>query len=673
MQSPVVSIILPTNGEIVPANGDITYDPGTSVTVTCTLDLVAVACDIHGTYPYTGLTDGPHTFTVQGVNSIGEVSNIATVTFIVDSTPPGIAFTTPPTPTEGATVGQSPSFQFHVSPAEPPTTTYLCNYDALAPFACALNTPYVPFPAFSAGPHSFTVVGTDLAGNHATIVRHVIVDHSPPILVFVTPPTPTEGEIVGPTPHWQFHAVSQEPATTIYVCQFDSDTSFVSGCTPDVPLVHTTPFPTGPHQLQVTGTDVAGNHATIVRHVIVDATPPGIAFTRPPTPTEGATVSPTPTFQFHVSPAEPASTIYTCHFDSEANLLSGCLLDTPIQHATPLSPGGHTFTVVATDIFGNQATIFVDVIVASLTPLPNVSCQPDDSSGEADCTFVVTNPTGDVTCACLVDGAAPPDGSGSDCTPSFTCSDGSCSGTTTVTWEQLSPWFHQVSISCTSGGGTPGGAGTVLPIANGDGHVVLIGSNFAPQPTGPSGELEPAPANQLFVNAVTTLTAADGDFNEVNGFLRPINVLGVVIPNADSTMTVDPIEKEDALSSPRLPLQHRPAVDAPLVHRDRRPHRADPRGQPRRQGRGHHLRSAQPDAGCHGDRSVAGRSPRLHQRRRRGDPAGRRDADRDLLQRRAQDLHDDRPGRRAHRLLAQCSPPPGRERPLRAADASLTP
>ncbi len=153
VQSPIVSIILPTNGEIVPATGDITYDPGTSITVTCTLDGAPVICTIGGTYPYIGLTTGSHTFTVHGINAAGQGSNTATVTFIVDTTPPGLSFTTPPTPSEGATVGQSPTFQFQVNPAEPPTTTYLCNYDSGAQFACSLNTGYVPFPAFSAWPH----------------------------------------------------------------------------------------------------------------------------------------------------------------------------------------------------------------------------------------------------------------------------------------------------------------------------------------------------------------------------------------------------------------------------------------------------------------------------------------------------------------------------------------
>ncbi len=102
-----------------------------------------VACDIHGTYPYIGLTDGPHTFTVQGVNSIGEISNaLATVTFIVDSTPPGIAFTTPPTPTERRDGRPVASDSTSMTTADLP----FCNFDALAQFACSLNTPYVPFP-----------------------------------------------------------------------------------------------------------------------------------------------------------------------------------------------------------------------------------------------------------------------------------------------------------------------------------------------------------------------------------------------------------------------------------------------------------------------------------------------------------------------------------------------
>ncbi len=145
------------------------------------------------------------------------------------------------------------------------------------------------------------------------------------------------------------------------------------------------------------------------------------------------------------------------------------------------------------------------------------------------------------TCTCFIDGDV---ASSFTCTPALDCEDGMCTGETVDTrYTTLSPGSHILSVTCSEYGqtSTPQ-TGTVL-IANGDGHVVLIGTNYALSP-GPSGDLESLPAGPGFVNSVTTLTAAANYAPP-----RQINVLGVVIPNADPTLTVDPTEKENALSS----------------------------------------------------------------------------------------------------------------------------
>ncbi len=234
----------------------------------------------------------------------------------------------------------------------------MCQFDSEATFTtgCKPDMTMVHDTPFVTGPHQLQVTGTDVAGNHATIVRHVIVDATPPGISFVTPPTPVEGSTVGPSPTWEFTVAPAEPGSTVYTCHFDSEPNIASAlCVPNTPIIHVPGLTDGPHHLTVIATDIFLNATTIIRDVIVDATPPTIVFdyTNGATPANGSTVtSPTENYEFTLTSVEPPTPHFDCSVDGSTYALCSVATEIPGTY----TPGLHTISVTATDIYGNTSS-----------------------------------------------------------------------------------------------------------------------------------------------------------------------------------------------------------------------------------------------------------------------------------------------------------------------------
>ncbi|MGH2906006.1 MAG: Ig-like domain-containing protein [Solirubrobacterales bacterium] len=175
--APVVSASLaapPVNGFVPLKRPSITYSATdlSLATVTCSLD-GAAASDCKNASPFTpssDLADGAHSFVVVATDAVGNTGATATATlnFTVDTTPPVISLTSP---TAGQTVdASSPGIVLSVTGG-----TAQCRYDA---------QPYVPCDAaFAAitlpdGPHSISVLATDLAGNTSSFYVLFTIDAS---------------------------------------------------------------------------------------------------------------------------------------------------------------------------------------------------------------------------------------------------------------------------------------------------------------------------------------------------------------------------------------------------------------------------------------------------------------------------------------------------------------
>jgi hypothetical protein len=148
---------------------------------------------------------------------------------------------------------------------------------------------------------------------------------------------PSQGSFIkDPTPTFSF--ASNEAGST-FLCHFDAG-SFKPCASP---LITGSPLSDGTHTFYVKAIDAPGNESAVVsRSFTVDTVAPATTITAGPS---GSTTDTTPTFK--ITSSESGST-FTCRFDSQA--FAACsgpgASHTP---STPLSAGGHTFEVRATD------------------------------------------------------------------------------------------------------------------------------------------------------------------------------------------------------------------------------------------------------------------------------------------------------------------------------------
>jgi hypothetical protein len=123
----------------------------------CALDGLNLWRACSGPISFTGLADGQHTYTVEGIDRAFNVSSPANFPFTVDTTAPVVTFTSgPPNPT----TSRSATLEWTAQDLTP--VTYKCKLDTAPAQPC--NSP-VTRNNLSPGQHTFTVTGTDAAGN----------------------------------------------------------------------------------------------------------------------------------------------------------------------------------------------------------------------------------------------------------------------------------------------------------------------------------------------------------------------------------------------------------------------------------------------------------------------------------------------------------------------------
>ena len=161
-----------------PSVGSPTNDPTPSFTFSSP-DPGGITCSIDGaapqgcTSPYTApsLSDGDHSFTVrQGASS-------ASRRFTVDTTVPGVTFTSGPT-NGAATNDPTPTFRFSSSEAR---TSFQCRYERQGFSACSDPRADTPAAPLRDGTQRFRVRAVDAAHNLSDVqLRSFTVDTVPP-------------------------------------------------------------------------------------------------------------------------------------------------------------------------------------------------------------------------------------------------------------------------------------------------------------------------------------------------------------------------------------------------------------------------------------------------------------------------------------------------------------
>jgi hypothetical protein len=330
------------------------------------------------------LADGNHTFRVRAHDAAGNLSDVVSRTFAVDTTP---ADTTPPVVTvdsgpSGPIANAAPSFGFSSEPG----ATFQCRLDGGSFAACA--SPFTT-PQLAEGAHTFYVRATDVAGNtSAPVSQAFTVDLTAPIASFTSGPS---GTIATSSATFAFTATGH---AVVYQCSLDG-ASFAA-CTSPATV---SDLQDGPHAFRVRALDAAGNISAPVTRVFtasaaVDTTPPVVTIDSGPS---GPVPNATPSFTFS---SEPGAT-FECRLDG------GSFAPCTSPFGTPtLADGGHTFYVRAADGAGNTSLPITRAFtVDTVAPIAHFVSGPSGTITTGSATFGFSATGHAVGFECSLDGA----------------------------------------------------------------------------------------------------------------------------------------------------------------------------------------------------------------------------------------------------------------------------
>ncbi|MGI5865641.1 MAG: YCF48-related protein, partial [Myxococcales bacterium] len=310
--------------------------------------------------PLTGLSDGERVFSVRASDPAGNVENPpASVTFVVDTTPPvpAISFGPPATSTQA-----SADFQFAAN--EP--ASFECALDGAA-FAPCSSPQRVEVTAD--GAHTFEVHAIDRYGNRSLEPARYgwTMDAFPPVVLFTAaPPEHTDQRSALLT------YVANKPGCS-FRCSLDG--------APAAPCSGSSSYSNladGPHVFGVVAIDTqgrAGDQAE-ARWTVDTVAPTASIVAGPP-----AVSNETPV-RFELSANEPAS--FECSLDGAT--FAPCV--SPVE--IPVGEGSHVFSVRAVDLAGNSGPIATHLFETDLTPPPVPAVDQPDPSVVANSTPTLT-------------------------------------------------------------------------------------------------------------------------------------------------------------------------------------------------------------------------------------------------------------------------------------------
>jgi hypothetical protein len=355
-------------------------DTEIGVTFQCQRDTAAFAsCSSPKTY--TGLAQGTHTFSVEALDSAGNISGITSFTWVIDTTPPAVpTINSKPTNPTNQT---SATFTFSDTATG---VSFLCQLDGGGFSACSSPTIY---SGLAQGSHTFSVKAQDAAGNvsNAASFSWTIDTVAPPAPVITSNPSnPTNLASAN-------FAFSDTQTGVIFLCQLDGS-SFAKCSTPK----KFTGLVAGNHTFSVEAQDSAGNQSNATSFSwTIDTTPP-------PVPAITSTLS---------SPTNQTSAIFSFS-DTEAGVSFVCQLDgsgfsscTSPTTYSGLSAAKHTFSVKAQDAAGNRSTAASFAWTVDLTPppTPTLTSTPTNPTKNTAATFRFKDTQGGVIFLCQRDGS----------------------------------------------------------------------------------------------------------------------------------------------------------------------------------------------------------------------------------------------------------------------------
>ncbi|HCR1841582.1 Ig-like domain-containing protein [Enterobacter kobei] len=358
--------------------------------------------------PSTPLGEGPHALTAVATDAAGNTSGVSNswgliidsvapatpvITQVVDDAPEGLGALNP----NGSTNDTTPTLNGTAEPGST-VTIRLDGADLVTvPVGSNGTWTYTPTAPLGEGPHTFTVVATDAAGNTSlpSTGFNIIVDTTPPVAATIASVTDDVGGVQGPLSSGDTTDDTQpllqgtappDAVVTVYDGTTLLGTAILDG-SGGWSFTPVTPLTDGPHSLTVHTTDAAGN--TIVSSpfvltvdTVAPATPDIPAITVNPDGTETplnpgeTTRDTTPTLSGTGNPGDTV-TIYNGGVKLDDVVVDGTgnWTWTP---ATPLPNGTYdiTLTVTNMDGTGNESAPSQPVTITIDTDPPATPAAP---------------------------------------------------------------------------------------------------------------------------------------------------------------------------------------------------------------------------------------------------------------------------------------------------------
>lgn len=214
----------------------------------CKLDSAAyAACPL--TRVYTNLSEGSHSVSIYAEDNAGNVSNVETHTWSIDTTIPVVRITQAPS---NPSTSKSATFAFDGTDGLVALTYFECSLDGAAYAVCSSPKNYTNL---SEGSHTFSVKGKDAANNYSAPASYTwnIDSVRPSIVITQAPPTPTKDL----NAHFAFTVTDAGLGIETIKCQLDAGLAVNCSDTMDY-----TALANGIHTFKVTATDKAGNSAS---------------------------------------------------------------------------------------------------------------------------------------------------------------------------------------------------------------------------------------------------------------------------------------------------------------------------------------------------------------------------------------------------------------------------
>jgi hypothetical protein len=332
---------------------------------------------------YSGLSGGPHLFSVKAQDGAGNLSGAATYDWEVDLTGPSVPVldSTPANPS----ASDSASFAFHDVDAG---VTFECDLDGGGFAACTSPQDY---SSLSDGIHTFSVRAKDGVGNlsgAATFAWAVDTASPPDPVLDFTPPSLSNSSSAS----FGFH---DGEAGATFLC--DLDGGGYSACASPKNYAGLN----GAHTFSVQATDAAGNLSGATTYswtVDVTSPPAPVLDTTPSNPTSSTTAA----FGFHDT---DGGATFLCDLDGVG--FAAC--SDPKSYPFVLVDGLHSFSVMAVDGSANASTVTAYSWIVDTTadvtppPAPVLDSTPTDPSGSSG-SFAFHDTELGATFRCQIDG-----------------------------------------------------------------------------------------------------------------------------------------------------------------------------------------------------------------------------------------------------------------------------